>query len=247
MEVIVSSDNKLIKRLNKLKQKKYREIGGEFFVEGLANVADTAESSPDSVRAVVLSESAYGQYGERFAGFDVFVISDGLFGKVTETGSPSGVISINAMPKSEFPSGRACILLDRVRDPGNVGTILRTACAAGYDVVLNNCADVFSPKVTRSAMSAVLKCRMAFDVPPSELIAHGYELIVADMSGESVFEARKPSDKYCVVIGNEADGVSDEIMGMAARTLKIPQKNIESLNAAVAAGIMMYALMYQSN
>ena len=244
MDVIVSSDNRLIKRINKLKQKKYREQYGEFFVEGFANVADTAEASPDSVRVIVLSESAYKQYGGHFSEFDVSVVSDGLFCKIAETGSPCGVLSVNAMPKPVFPEGRACIFLDRVRDPGNVGTILRTACAAGYDVVLNNCADVFSPKVTRSAMSAVLKCRMGFDIPPCELVSRGYELVVADMTGENVFDASKPTGKFCVVIGNEADGVCDEIMGVASRILKIPQKNIESLNASVAAGIMMYALMY---
>ncbi|MCH5165775.1 MAG: RNA methyltransferase [Clostridiales bacterium] len=243
MEIITSLDNKTVKHINKLKQKKYRDECGEFFVEGFKNVLDTCAARPGSVRFVVLSASAYERKGEQFTEFETVVLANNVFAKLSETDSDQGIMSVNAIPKSVFPSSEHCILLDRVRDPGNVGTILRTAVACGYDVILNNCADVYSPKVVRSAMSAIVKCNIGLDIPPHELKASGYELIVADMAGQNVFGAEH-CDKYCVVVGNEAEGVSTEISSIADRLLALPQKNIESLNAAVAAGVMMFALLY---
>lgn len=244
MEIITSTDNQTVKRIGRLKQKKYRDRDGEFYIEGLANVLDTARAVPDSVKLVVLSESAAKRCGAEFRSFKSVVFSDELFDKVTDTESASGVLSINSMPPQKMPSARACVLLDRVRDPGNVGTILRTAVAAGYDVILNNCADVFAPKVVRSAMSAIVKCNISFDLPPEQIKKLGYELIACDMGGESVFGAELPAGKYCIAIGNEASGISDEVLKLSDRILSLPQKNIESLNAAVAAGIMMYALAF---
>lgn len=242
MEIITSIDNKLIKRLNKLKQKKYRDIEREFYIEGYKNVLDTYSAAKKSVKEIVLSESAFKKYGEAFE--NAVVISDTLFSKISDTDCAQGVISINAAPEFDFPKTDRIVLLDRVRDPGNVGTILRTACAAGYGAVLNNCADILSPKVTRSSMSAILKCEIGLDIPVIELKNRGFELISADMGGDNVFSAVKPKNKYCIVIGNEADGVDGEIKRASDRILSIPQDGIESLNAAVAAGIMMYALRY---
>lgn len=245
MEIITSPENKIVKRLVRLKQKKYRDEYGEFFAEGYRNTLDTCIARPDAVRAVLVAESKYEEIREAFSAFDITVLSDALFAKISETESCQGVIGILAVPPSVFPRGR-CVLLDRVRDPGNVGTILRTAVALGYDVVANNCADVYSPKVTRSGMSALIKCNIAFDIPVTELIAAGYELIAADMSGESVVTAAPPREKFCIVIGNEANGICDDIRALADRTVCVPQRGVESLNAAVAAGILMYALSVSS-
>ena len=245
MEIITSFDNKTVKRIGKLKQKKYREEYGEFFVEGYKNVLDTCAASPNLVKYVVLSESAYGKFCEEFSDYETVVMADNVFDKIAETQNSQGVLSVNSIPDRVFPRAKACVLLDRVRDPGNVGTILRTAVACGYDVVVNNCADIYSPKVVRSAMSAIVKCNIGSDIAPSELKAHGYELIVADMRGENVFFA-KHSDKYCIVVGNEAEGVSEQIKNFADKLLAVPQENIESLNAAVAAAVMMFALKYSA-
>ncbi len=242
MEIITSSDNRLIKRLNKLKQKKYREIEREFYIEGYKNVLDTYSAAKSSVKEIILSESAAEKYGGAFD--KITVISDILFSKISDTDCAQGVISINRAPEFCVPKNKRIIYLDRVRDPGNVGTVIRTACAAGYGVILDNCADVLSPKVTRSSMSAILKCEIGLDIPVDELKNGGYELISADMGGENVFSADKPSGKYCIVIGNEADGISELIKSKSDRILSIPQQGMESLNAAVAAGIMMYALLY---
>lgn len=241
METVTSPDNKTVKRLARLKQKKYRDEYGEFFVEGYRNALDTCTARPDSVRAVLISESKCADMRADFAAFPITVVSDAVFAKISETESSQGVISVHVVPPSVFPC-RRCVLLDRVRDPGNVGTILRTAVALGYDVVANNCADVYSPKVTRSGMSALLKCNIGLNISAAELKAHGFELIAADMDGKNVAMAEPPREKYCIVIGNEANGICDEIRALSDRTVCVPQRGIESLNAAVAAGILMYAL-----
>ncbi len=243
MEVITSLSNALVKRVCKLKQKKYRAELGEFTVEGYRNVKDSALFSPQSVACVILSESAFGRFGAEFSAFDVSVVSDAVMQKLSDAQSSQGVISVNKIRRSEFPKGN-CVLLDRVRDPGNVGTVLRTAVAAGYDVVLNDCCDVYSPKVVRSAMSAVLKCRMGENIDVSELKAAGYSVIVSDMGGADVFTAPRPVGKYCIVVGNEANGVDGRIVDHADAVLAIPQEGVESLNVAVAAGIMMFALRH---
>lgn len=243
MEVIKSTDNKTVKRIFKLKQKKYRDEFGEFFVEGYKNVLDSCAVRAGSVRLVVMSETAFAAHGDEFTDFDVTVLADNVYEKLSETQNSQGVMSVHVTPPPAFPSGERCVLLDRVRDPGNVGTILRTAVACGYDVVLNNCADMYSPKVIRSAMSAALKCRVGFDIEPSALKAAGYKLIVADMRGENVFESER-AEKYCIVVGNEANGVDDGIIAVADKLAALPQSNMESLNAAVAASVMMFALRY---
>lgn len=244
MEIITSQDNKKIKNIVKLKQKKYRDEQKLYLIEGYKNVLDSVTARSDLLDYVILSESAYKTVGELFIEYPCVVVTDAVFGKFSDTETSRGVACINkiVMPTG-LPKSDRCILLDRVRDPGNVGTILRSAVACGYDIVLNNCADMYSPKVVRSAMSAVVKCNAYEDIPVAALKKSGYEMIVADMHGDNVFTS-KHSDKYCVVIGNEAEGVSRDIVSAADRLLCIPQENMESLNAGVAAGIMMFALRY---
>lgn len=243
MEVIKSVDNRNVKHIAKLKDKKYRDEYNEFFCEGYKNVLDTVSARPELVKSVALSESAYAELGDKFVDYNLTVLSDTVFDKITDTKNCQGVLCVNEKPKSASPKSDCCILLDRVRDPGNVGTILRTAVACGYDVVANNCADVYSPKVIRSAMSAVVKCNIGVDIPVSDIKKAGYNLIVADMNGDNVFNATC-SGKYCIVVGNEAEGVSAEIKAQADKLLALPQSNMESLNAAVAASVMMFVLKY---
>ncbi|MCH5154724.1 MAG: RNA methyltransferase [Clostridiales bacterium] len=246
MEVIKSADNRTVKHIAKLKDKKYRDEYNEFFAEGYKNVLDTANARPDLIKNIVLSESAYSEFGDKFTDFSVTVLADNIFDRITDTKSCQGVLAVMEKPHSASPKSDCCILLDRVRDPGNVGTILRTAVACGYDVVLNNCADVYSPKVIRSAMSAVVKCKIGIDIEPDDIKKAGYSLIVADMSGDNVFVASRPA-KYCIVVGNEAEGVSEQIKAQADKLLSLPQSNMESLNAAVAAAVMMFVMKFDRN
>ena len=140
------------------------------------------------------------------------------------------------------PQGKS-LLLDGVSDPGNLGTIIRTANAAGYaDIYLRNCADPFSPKCVRASMSGVFFVRLHIGAEAVLAALRGMPLICADMRGEDVF-AFDPPPVFCLVIGNEGNGVSAEVRALCGYTVKIPMRpTCESLNAGVSAGILMYEL-----
>ena len=135
------------------------------------------------------------------------------------------------------------ILLDGIEDPHNLGAIIRTAVAAGYeDVYLAGCADPFSPKSVRASMSGVFFARIMQGTRQEVLSVLNVPLIAADMDGEDVF-AFRPPEVFCLAVGSEGSGLSEEVRGVAAYTVRIPMDaRTESLNAAVSAGILMYAL-----
>ena len=134
-----------------------------------------------------------------------------------------------------------CLLLDGVRDPGNLGTIIRTAAAAGYKrIYLKDCADPFNPKTVRASMSGVFGvtlCSVGEDF--SRYL--GVPVYAADMGGENVFHTEKKD--VCIALGGEANGLSPEVRAAAEKIVSVPMEaGSESLNVAVAAGILMYAL-----
>ncbi len=196
------------------------------------------------IERVFVSESYLGEIP--FEEKDVTRVSDEVFRFLSDEKTPQGILCRVRIPEGTIvaPVGK-CILLDGVADPGNVGTILRTANAAGYETayLTADCADPYSPKSVRSSMSGVFFTKICrgerADI--AELL-RGTPVIVADMGGENVFSFRAPN-KFTLVIGNEANGVSDEVAAIATDTVKIPMRETqESLNAAISAGIIMYLL-----
>ena len=140
-------------------------------------------------------------------------------------------------------------LLEDLQDPGNVGTILRTADAAGFDGALlsPDCADCFSPKVLRATMGSIFRVGLSF--PPSlpealaEMQQKGYDILCSQLDGTPFYERPHISASFVLVIGNEGRGISDAVKETATLRLRLPMRGgAESLNAAVAAGIMMYDL-----
>ena len=159
--------------------------------------------------------------------------------------APQGVLALVHMPqnKADRPQG-SCLLLDRIQDPGNLGTIIRTANAAGYDeLYLINCTDAYSPKAVRASMSGIFFVKI-YECTAEEAfcVLSDVPLICADMNGEDIFTFTPPK-KYCLCIGNEGGGISDEVMNKSQHKVKVPMRDsCESLNAAISAGIAMYQL-----
>ena len=173
------------------------------------------------------------------------MVSDGVFKSISSEKTPQGVIAVVKIPQSELkPPKKSCLLLDCLQDPGNLGTVVRSANAAGYeDIYLINCTDPYSPKAVRASMSGIFFVNLYLGSREEILkTLEGVPLICADMHGENVFEFTPP-EKFCLCIGNEGGGISTEVFERADFTVKIPMRETcESLNAAVSAGIAMYAL-----
>ncbi len=236
--VITSRSNPKVKALKALSDKKYRKISGEFMAEGV-KMATECMSSGCEITGIYCTE----ELADVFHGSTV--LSHDVFEWVSSEKTPQGVLVTVKIPDiSVKPPKGKCLLLDGLKDPGNVGTIIRTANAAGYDeIYLINCTDPFSPKSVRASMSGVFFTEIMQGSAEETLRAlSGTPIICADMKGENVFSFTPP-EKFCLCIGSEADGISSAVREKARYTVKIPMRSsCESLNAAVSAGILMYIL-----
>ena len=163
---------------------------------------------------------------------------------ICDTKTNQGVVAVAFLPKQKQFDGKKALLLDRIQDPGNIGSILRTACATGYkNIFLIDCADVFSPKSIRGGMSGQFMLDF-FEVSEQEFLNQYSDkfIICADMNGQSVFDFDCPDD-HILILGNEGQGVAENLSKVAKSTVMIPmQNNLESLNVAVSGGIIMYQL-----
>ena len=255
MEVIRSFDNSKIKHVKKLlADKTYRAEHGEYVAEGLRWVLDALDFAPAAFCAVFVSESGAERLTKlsesaknRIGAKNVFTVADAVFAKISETEHSQGVLAVLKIRGGKVGRNPRYLYLDGIRDPGNLGAIIRTAVAAGFnDIFLAGCADAFNPKSVRSTMSALLRAdivELKGGVGTVEFLKRdGYKIYAADMGGENIFTITEKPAKICLIIGGEADGVSPEALRLADKTVSIPMDNTESLNAAVAAGIIMYQL-----
>ena len=240
--MITSKSNPTVKRVNSLKEKKYRAEYGEYIVEGVKQIRE-AVAAGQKIVSIYYSPRYRGELTEHERSVPV---SDEVFGKLSEEVSPQGILAVLEIPENapEAPQGNA-LFLDGISDPGNLGTIIRTANGAGYaDIYLKNCTDPYAPKCVRSAMSGLFFVRLHILSENVYPFLDGIPFICADMGGENVYSFRPPQ-KFVLVIGNEANGVSEEMRKVCEYTVSIPMRECcESLNAGVSAGILMYHLKY---
>lgn len=238
--IILSRQNPLVKELASLKEKKGRRRTGTFLVEGHKMVREAIACGMDVVRLILREDYA----GETY-GLPAVRLGRDAFAAVCDEKTPQGIAAEVAIPlRSVQPPQGRCLLLDGLQDPANVGAIIRTAVAAGYeDVYLAGCADPFSPKSVRASMSGVFFARIMQGTQEEILSAiAGMSVIAADMGGEDVFSYVAP-EMFCLAVGSEGSGLSALVRSRADVTVRIPMDaRTESLNAAVSAGILMYAL-----
>lgn len=236
--VITSKSNPIIKEITKLNDKKYRREVGSYLVEGIKPV-DECIAAGCEIEKIVCTEKLAEYYDNSI------VVSEDVFGAMSSEKTPQGVIAVVKIPQNSLKRPQnSCILLDRLQDPGNLGTIIRTANAVGYrEIYLINCTDAYSPKAVRASMSGIFFTEI-YQGSEEEIlnVLSSIPLISADMLGENIFEFEPPS-KFCLCIGNEGSGISDIIKSKSNYKVKIPMsETCESLNAAVSAGIAMYVL-----
>lgn len=249
---IASRQNGRIVASSRLGEKKHRDKTGLFLAEG--------EKLTDEAIACALAAELYIRESgaERYASLvrravdgsvDCFVVSDAAFDKLTTEKSPQGVISLVHRRElvSTLPKGGNILLLDSVRDPGNLGTIMRSACALGnVSVALFSCADPYAPRAVRAAMGALFKLDILETDSPTELLADcradGRRVIGAALHTDSLSLGEyECGERDVIVIGNEGHGISPEVSEMCDAFVTIPMnENTESLNAAAAASVILW-------
>lgn len=246
MELISSVKNPRILAWRSLQDRKGRDTQNAFLVEGVRMVREAVQSDFD-LQALLLREDFEPSFPLP-SDVPVFTLSEHAFASVTETKTPQGIAAVLSRRVRPL-SGSRFLALDAVQDPGNVGTIIRTADAAGMDgVILSaDCADLFSPKVLRSTMGSIFRMSFAFpaDLPAClrDLRVRGFSVLSSQLDGDPFYERTAVADAFVLVIGNEGNGISDAVKAEATHRLRLPMRGgAESLNAAVAAGIMMYDL-----
>lgn len=240
--VITSKANRLIKTISSLSDKKYRRQTGLYVVEGIKPVNECIKAGCQ-IENIICSESFIKKFGIAF--LNCVTVSDDIFKYLSEEKTPQGVLATVKIPKNELIAPQnPCLLLEGIQDPGNMGTILRTANAGGYsEIYLIDCVDPFSQKSVRASMSGIFFVTLRFGSREEVLsVLSGTPIICADIGGENIFSFNPPQ-KFCLCIGNEGNGLSGEIINKAYYTVKIPMnETCESLNAGVSAGIAMYLL-----
>lgn len=240
MNKITSKENQKIKELIKLYDNKYRKEKSLFIVEGY-HLLEMALSSNLVKEIYTLKE---------IEGIDESIpqyqINEDILKKISKSKSPQGVVAICHF-KNEKPVGKRLIYLDNIQDPGNLGTILRSALAFSYfDVVISSdSVSLYNEKAISASQGAIFKLNIILDKDTSylnKLKEDGYQLISTALKDSKNINEIKLNDKYVLIFGNEGQGIRKEILDISNDKLKIDMDNIDSLNVGVAASILMYLL-----
>lgn len=259
MQVISSKDNELIKHIKKLKDKKYRDENNEYIVEGVKLIEEAVKERA-KIKKIIICEDTTRTYEIptnvmlEIAKYECIYVTDKIFSSITQVTNPQGIMAVlekNAENQQIDFSQDIIVALDDVQDPGNLGTILRTVDSIGLNqiVVSKGTVDAFNSKVVRSTMGAIFRIKIieVEDLKQTikEIKKHHFKLMVTSLQTEnSIYDI--DFNKKIIVIGNESNGVSGEIQDMADEKAKIPMLGkTESLNASVAAGIVMYEYVRQ--
>ncbi|RCX13782.1 TrmH family RNA methyltransferase [Anaerobacterium chartisolvens] len=258
MNYITSGNNPLVKEVKLLKSRKHREGRGLFFIEGTRFVEEAVKERAQ-IQKLLISEELYESGAVQgflsdgdSIGYEVYILPQKLFKEISDTENPQGILAVikpDYFQTDRLMSGECSflVLLDSIQDPGNMGTIIRTADAAGVQGIIasKGCVDIYNPKVLRATMGSVFHIPVCVsdDLAQTALTlkARGFK-IYASHPGGSVDYFDIPSwTNSAVVIGNEANGISDEVAHCADLLVKIPMAGrAESLNASVAGALLMY-------
>ncbi|TMC22222.1 MAG: RNA methyltransferase [Chloroflexi bacterium] len=271
MTLITSPDNPRISKLQRLHTTRGRKKSGFFLIEGplLLEALLDAHIVPHEVyyQPELLRRTAKGQLlldrlPQELADSQLIAISEQVLTAISDVQTAQGVVSVLPLTafQAELVQARrttaerpALLILDNLADPGNMGTILRTALAADVAMVLltPDCVDCFNPKVVRAAAGAHLALPIATDVAwttiAERVMAHSpSKILLAEANSPLMYFAENLSQPFTLIIGNEAHGPSPDARALATQTITIPLANrVESLNAAMATGIILYEAVRQ--
>lgn len=253
MQEITSRNNNIIIDTVKLYDKKYRLAFGRYIAEGEKLSLEAVSSGADILYVFIKkSKSKKFEFLIDYCNnnkIPLYCVSDNVFLKLSKMEAPEGIITVCAIPeKRQLISGTGRLILNNISDPGNMGTIIRTADAFGIKEIIigDNCVDVYNPKTVRAAMGSIFRVGLIF-------VATAEAIKKTKQSGMKVFAAVLDSNaekingevlrNSCVVIGNESNGLPYDIIELCTGKVTIPMRGrAESLNASIAAGIIIWEI-----
>ena len=247
-----------LKLYGKLHQKKHRDAEALFMAEGLRTVSELLERlpDPDLLHALLFRQEEQNAeaFHSRYPG-KVFVLTEKECARLSQTATPAGIFGVFCQQRlvpfepEQILGSSLIVALDEVQDPGNVGTILRTAAWFGADAMIcgPGCADRYNPKTVRSSAGSMYALPHysvdSLSLEIQRLAAAGYSVAASSLDGQDFRDYGSWPGKVALVIGNEANGVSPAIQALAHRLVRIPhageKPRVESLNASVSAAILM--------
>ena len=249
-EDAMSTPIKPLKWYRELADKKGRLKAGAFLAEGDKVIRQIMAGHPDEISEILAIEEPPPAYRS----YPVRLVTESQFKYISSTRTPQGIMAVIRIPASVYSAqlpkdaGNRILLLEDIQDPGNVGTLIRTAAAFDYSGVIltENCADPLSPKCIQATAGTVLSIWLRRTAQYAELVGSlrqdGYVLIAAELKGTDEPSIMSRQEKLLLALGNEAAGLSKEILGMADYRVRIPTvlEKAESLNVAACGAILMY-------
>lgn len=259
MNYINSDDNKTFKGICKLKSRKYRYLNREYLIEGIRFVKEALDSDCN-VKYLILDESKKDLLFQKFdfenCRANVIVLHKALFSRVKQTESSQGIIASIEMSKPNFNfdfSNGIYFLIDKIQDPGNLGTIVRTAVAVGAlgVIIMRGTVDLYNDKVLRATMGSIFKTNIYFMDEYSFLdkfVDNGFRIFLADSNSKNIYYNENLSNKIILTVGNEGNGISSDMKKFVHKDICIPMcNNFESLNVAQALSIIAFEHLRQVN
>jgi len=254
---IESKENNLFKNTKKLKERKNRNKSNKYVIEGFRLVQEAFKANVN-IEYLIVAEDAVeklDQYLSSYINEDIkiYKINSNFFKELISTENPQGilaVINMNIMPIKT--DGNFYLLCDKLQDPGNLGTIIRTSHAAGVQgiILTKGTVDIYNEKTIRSTMGSIFYIPIHYDDDNLSLVKslkeEGFNLVVTSLDTDKDFFEEDLRGKVLLTVGNEGNGVSGEVLDLANTKVKIPMPgNAESLNVAIATSVIMYEKVRQ--
>lgn len=242
--LIESSNNPKIKKWTKLKQKKYRYQVNEYIVEGEHLVLEALKAG--IVKEILIREGATMPTEISMAQAAVYTLKENVFSQIASTETPQPMMAICSMESLEITQHNRLLLLDRIQDPGNLGTLLRSALAFDFDGVIlgEGCVDLYNEKVIRSTQGAIFKLAIQHQCLTEAiktLKEQGVQVYGTSLQNGRPLQEIEATTKMAFILGNEGSGVSKELLTLTQQNIFIEMGGkIESLNVSIAGSIIMY-------
>lgn len=257
MQEITSKNNEKIKDLIKIRDdKKFRKDKSLFYVEGERIISNI---SPKLIKSLFIIEDRIKDFTNIIKlvdSNDIYILKSDVFNKVKDTITSQGIIALIKIEKEstiDYTKINKILILDNIKDPGNLGTIIRTSEASGFDLIIltSNCCDIYNTKTIRASMSSITRMNIIVSNniinTINNLKENDYKIYTSYLNNNSInLYKTKFEDKIVIVIGSESEGVSEDILKISDISIMIPMYgDIESLNVSSATSIILYEVYRQ--